>query len=139
MAALLAGCANAPTPAVQPSAPSVSPSAPVTYDEYQAAFSRYSSCLESAGFSLLIHGEENQTIDYSVPGAAVEAGDDKRCYDAEFSAIDQAWQIQQLDTSESAAHLRDCLAEQGIVPAETYTEMLDQLTEAGLNPSVCDG
>ena len=38
----------------------------VSYDEYQAAFRAYSSCLEDAGYKLVVHAEENQTIQFSV-------------------------------------------------------------------------
>lgn len=108
----------------------------VTYDQYQAAFSAYRSCLEDAGYSLRIDGEENQTVQFSVPSGAVESGADQKCYE-KFASIDSAWQLLRIDTSDSARILRACLEGLGIVPAETYEEMNQQLFDAGEDPSVC--
>ncbi|CAH0198801.1 hypothetical protein SRABI76_01962 [Microbacterium oxydans] len=109
----------------------------VTYDEYQAAFTAYSSCLEDAGYSLRIDGEDNQTVQFSVPSGAVASGADQKCYDEHFASIDSAWQLARIDTSNSARILRACLEGLGLVPADTYEEMNKQLFDAGEDPSVC--
>ena len=131
---LLAGCTSG-TPEVPDDAGQ--PVEDVTYDEYQAAFSAYSSCLEDAGYSLRIDGEDNQTVQFSVPSGAVDSGVDKTCYEEHFASIDSAWQLARIDTSNSARILRACLEGLGLVPADTYEEMNKQLFDAGEDPSVC--
>jgi len=130
---LLTGC-SAGAPGVSATAEHVRD---VTYDEYQAAFSAYSSCLEDAGYSLRVDGEENQTVQFSVPSGAVDSGADQKCYEEHFASIDAAWQLERIDTSDSARILRTCLEGLGIVPAETYEEMNQQLFDAGKDPSAC--
>ena len=109
----------------------------VSYDEYQAEFRAYSSCLEDAGYKFIVHDEENQTIQFSVPGGAVESGVDANCYDEEFAEVDATWQIAHIDTSESARILRTCLEGLGITPGESYDEMTKQLSDSGNDPSAC--
>ena len=62
LAASLTGCgasgSNVGTTAAQ-GHPALS-DGEVSYDEYQAAFRAYSSCLEDAGYKLIVHDEENQ-------------------------------------------------------------------------------
>lgn len=138
LALILAGCGGQPVDLddAASSHPALA-DGEVTYDEYQEAFRSFSSCMSRAGYELVIHGEENQTIDFSVPSGAVESGVDQQCYDDEFAAVDAAWQLSRIDTSESARILRSCLEGLGIVPAETFAEMNEQLFDSGNDPSVC--
>lgn len=109
----------------------------VSHDEYQAGFTRFQACLSSLGFEILVDGETNSTILYSVPDAAVQSGADAGCYDLEFRHIDGMWQVDHEDTSHSAEDLRDCLVAHEISPQETLQEMAQQLEDAGIDTADC--
>lgn len=109
----------------------------ISQDEYRAGFRRFQACLAAAGYEILLQGESNSTIQYSLPAAAVDSGTDAVCYDREFHQIDQMWQLAHEDTSHSADVLRECLSENGIAPKETLREMADQLADAGISQSTC--
>jgi len=62
--------------------------------EYRAGLARYASCLDRAGFGLIVHDDDGPLIDYSVPGDAETEGANGDCYLREFASIDSAWQLQ---------------------------------------------
>lgn len=135
---LLLGCAAVPPDDGQlPFDGGLAAGEDVTYDQYQAAFNEYRACLQGKGYEIVIHGEVNRTIQFSVPSAAVDSGADAECYDGGFALVDAAWQISQIDTSESAQILRACLIELGIEPDESYQAMNEQLFESGNDPTAC--
>ncbi|MHA6695408.1 hypothetical protein [Homoserinimonas sp. A520] len=109
----------------------------ITSDEYRAAFERFRSCLADGGYEVLMQGEHNATVDYSIPSAAVDSGVDAECYDREFQQVDTTWQVAREDTSRSAQHIRDCLEANGIAPDETLTRMVKQVREAGISTASC--
>ncbi|NYD75603.1 hypothetical protein [Leifsonia soli] len=111
----------------------------VTYDEYQAAFTRFVVCLEAGGFVVEKVGESNQVIDYRIPEAASKGGTSSRCYDREFRQVDARWQVSREDTSAQAARFRDCLVAAGIEPRATEREMYDQLIAAHIDTVACVG
>jgi hypothetical protein len=112
---VLTGCASAPDrePTASPDASVIGSAAQraalsdgrVTRAEYQAAFNRFESCVESAGFAIGKGSEVNQVIRYVIPQAAVASGASSRCYDSEFHGIDAAWQVSREKTS--APSVRD--------------------------------
>jgi len=111
----------------------------VSYDDYLAGFERFSSCMESEGYPLLIGDEVNMVVDYSVVEAAVVNGIEEYCYGREFEPLDVSWQIQREDTSEGAEMIRVCLRENGIDPAQTMAELTQQLESAGIATETCLG
>jgi hypothetical protein len=109
----------------------------VTLDEYEKGFRRYSACLELAGFALIDVATLYQVITYGTPAAAVESGDDKRCYDGEFAQIDSTWQVGVEDQSEVAGILGRCLASRGMESSGTQKEKLDRLDKNGITVETC--
>lgn len=109
----------------------------ITSDEYQAAFQRYQSCLAAEGYDILVDGENNATIDYSIPSAAVDSGVEGDCYDQEFRQVDVTWQVAREDSSRSAEFIRDCLIANGVAPGESLQGMVQQLREAGIDTTSC--
>ncbi|HEX4402507.1 MAG TPA: hypothetical protein VHZ98_14390 [Galbitalea sp.] len=107
----------------------------VTADEYQAGFRRYQSCMKKAGWDLIISDSTGYLIKYSFPTAGTK--DDARCYALEFGAIDDAWQLENIDRSDTTNTLRQCLVTAGITPRKTRAEIDDQLAAAGINPQSC--
>jgi hypothetical protein len=109
----------------------------VTYDEYKAAFRRYQACDAKAGYKLLIGGETNEVINYSVPAAAVDSGVDDRCIHTQFWDVDTKWQLARADTSPQSADYSKCLEAAGITPKSTETEKFHQLQQAHIDPTQC--
>jgi hypothetical protein len=109
----------------------------VSYDEYHDAFRRYSTCMESAGYTVERMGETNRVIDYRIPEAAGQDGTASVCYDRHFRFVDAAWQLSREDSSDQAAQYRDCLTAAGIQAKGTLHEMYDQLVGAGIDPLQC--
>jgi hypothetical protein len=142
-ALLLAACSPQPsTPGIEDETLSIEQSAAisdgeVSADEYEAGFQRYRACLQEAGYELLINGEDNDTIQYGVPDAAVTSGADERCYVGEFQEIDRMWQLAREDTSHSAQVLKDCLTANGITPEDTMEELIAQLQTANIPLESC--
>ena len=110
-----------------------------TEEEYQAAFQRYRGCLSAAGFELTDLELKNRVYDFSVPGDAVKAGADKKCYDAEFHYTDMLWQTSEVieNNSENAQLFRECLRKHGIEPHDSIKGMSEQLDKAGIKPTEC--
>jgi hypothetical protein len=118
----------------------------VEFAEYEEGFRRYRACLEAAGYELGSgpDGEEIGTmvdthLEFSVPDAAVQSGEDERCYQSEYFQLDMNWQIAHADESLQTEHWRSCLTENGIAPAETSEEIWDQIVKAGLDAECLDG
>ncbi|HEY5230573.1 MAG TPA: hypothetical protein VIJ11_06760 [Galbitalea sp.] len=107
----------------------------VTASEYKAGFLRYQSCMEKAGWEVLVSDNGGYLIEYSFPTAGTT--DDTRCYGTEFGAIDDAWQLQNIDRSDTTNALRTCLADAGVTPGKTRAEIDSQLAAAGIKPQTC--
>jgi hypothetical protein len=146
---LLSGCAPDPTLTAEqvvgpiPDAASAHQRAAladdrVTREEYDAAFELFSACVRKAGFEVLVQGESNETIAYSVTETAVTSGVEGECYDTEFRMIDVVWQMSHVDTSEATTQLRECLEAHGIRPANTTEEVAQQLADAGIGLGSCE-
>jgi len=144
--AALAGCAGEAKPGAHPSPLVASMSAEqaaavadgvATYDEYTAGFGRFSSCLSASGYDLEITDEANEVIAYRIPDDAVSDGSEQRCYDAEFAQLDMLWQVARQDTSADAARLRECLAGNGVDPADTWDEMVEQAEQNSIDLLEC--
>lgn len=65
----------------------------VTEDEYRAGFARYSQCMSDAGYPLDGVSDMGPIITYSNESAAVQSGQENRCYASEFAGLDSAWQL----------------------------------------------
>lgn len=109
----------------------------VDFDSYLAGFQRFSACLESEGYGLVVHDADPPVVDYSIPEAAVDAGAEERCYIREFAPLDSAWQVANEDSSEWAEILRRCLGERGLAPADSLVDMEAQRTAADISPEEC--
>ncbi|WP_454048533.1 hypothetical protein [Cellulomonas sp. Marseille-Q8402] len=57
------------------------------------AYERYVACMDRAGFTVELLDDSGPVLEYRLPGAAVDSGDDERCYAAEFADMDTAWQL----------------------------------------------
>jgi hypothetical protein len=110
-----------------------------TFDEYQAAFQRYSECLSAAGYPLENVELKNQVYDFRLSNAAVESGVDAECYDGEYRFVDMLWQGRDevWEQSETVQIMRLCLQEHGIEPAESWRENEQQMRDAGIEPPDC--
>ena len=109
----------------------------VTYEEYHAAFDRFSQCMSDAGYPLMGAGPLGDLMNYATSNEAYLAGVDQQCYIAEFMTVDSTWQVAHEDTSETAQFLRDCLAEHGIEPPQTMEEIHAALDDAGISFEDC--
>ena len=94
----------------------------IDVDEYHEGARRFIGCLTAMGYDVQVEEETFDLVNYGVPEAAVTAGDETTCYDAEFRAIDVQWQADHIETSETAALLAACLAEHGLDVPETIVE-----------------
>lgn len=76
---------------------------------------------------------------FGVPAVAVESGVDRECYRAEFYYVDLLWQSSDLvqNAREAPQDFQECLAERGIEPGDTASEVSQQLREAGIEPTEC--
>lgn len=148
LTALLSGCTATASTQPSPSGPFPSDNISeaqaaeiadgvVTSDEYHAAFNRFSACVKAGGFDLLVEGEKYDLINYSIPGAARDAGVDEPCYFDEFAQVDTIWQLAHADTSYTAEVHRNCLIDNGISPKETEEEMWQQLKDANIDTTTC--
>lgn len=103
----------------------------ITWDDYQASFGKYTSCLQSAGAVIegqpTVNARRKLTVQIAVPlfgnGPAHADGIIQDCYRQNLSLIDQLWSMQ---NAPSQAELEDariafaaCLRDQGFseVPA----------------------
>jgi hypothetical protein len=109
----------------------------VTPDEYHAAYRRFASCMSQAGYTLIEEGEERGVLKYSVPGTAVASGVDEKCYNQEFSAVDESWQLAHEEESEGAEVLRACLKKFGLEPGANNAERQQILEKAGHTLQEC--
>lgn len=144
---VLAGCTDAATQATTASRTDSAISSEqrqaladgkVTWDEYKAGFDAYEACLRKAGYELQSpHVDEYRRMDFGVPAAAVDSGDDEKCYRYHYSGVDDAWQIAHLDESETAQNVKSCLRSAGITPKNRYADNVALLEEHGLDASQC--
>lgn len=110
----------------------------VTREEYDAGFRRYQACMEGLGYSLGSVKEVDGVLQYSVPVVSEDEGG-SACYEREFSLIDQAWQTRPeiLEQSESSRIIKACLVDNGVDPAGSHAERLEQISANGINPMTC--
>lgn len=94
----------------------------IDYDEYHEGFRRFVACLSARGYEVLIEEESFDLVNFGVPEAAVDAGDDLECYHAEFQAIDIQWQGDHIETSETAWIMTRCLEDHGLDAPATIAE-----------------
>ena len=109
----------------------------VTWDEYKEGFDAYRSCLEKAGFTLFQPKRKEYLMDFGVPGAAVDSGDDARCYDYYWAQVDGKWQVAHDDVSYTARWLANCLRSKGITPKEKKADNADLLKANGIELTDC--
>ena len=95
----------------------------VTYQEYRAAFERFRACIVDSGETLTGVGfdPDSGEVRYSV-----STGDDI-CYEREFIAADEAWQLnperpRRKDELQLMDQLRACIVELGADPVEATTQ-----------------
>lgn len=151
--AVVTACAN-PQPA-RPIAParSITPSAQpkaispiqsselsngtVTFDEYQAAFRRFTACAQQAGFNVSVGSLQYNVYNYRLTEAAANSKQVEHCYDFEFGQVDTAWQVANENTSSTSVHLSECLKKQGIPVPSTVKKMVELLEQASIDPTTC--
>ena len=109
----------------------------VSWDEYQTAFKAYQACLREAGFTLSDPRVVDDLMDFGIPGVAVDSGADDKCYQFNWSRVDDAWQIAHEDTSPSAKLVSACLQAKGITPRTKYRDNVELLKQSGIDVSEC--
>lgn len=109
----------------------------VTETEYRDGFARYSTCMIDAGHPLVGVDQSGTIFKYSNNSASVTSGVEGRCYAREFKLLDSAWQIQNEDTSETAALIGACLTARGIAPEPTLADRKRQLEAIPLTLEEC--
>lgn len=109
----------------------------VTYEEYQAGFQRFAACMDESGFPLVNVAESGRVLSFGVPEGAVLNGSEARCYEREFEQLDIGWQLENEDTSDTARWIAECVRENGMPPADTVAEMMEQLEALGIDPNQC--
>lgn len=109
----------------------------VSREEYVAGFDRFVACMTGAGYHVDGGNREATFISYAIPGASVDDGTDRLCYEPEFQDIDMAWQIAHEDESESTEFLRECLRQHGVEPAYPAAEVDQQLADNGIDVMDC--
>ncbi|WP_089907482.1 hypothetical protein [Leifsonia sp. 21MFCrub1.1] len=109
----------------------------ITWDEYKAGFDAYRSCLERAGFTLYQPKRKDYLMDFGVPAAAVDSGDDARCYDHYWGQVDGKWQVAHDDVSETAQWLANCLRSNGITPKEKKADNEELIKANGIDLKDC--
>lgn len=110
----------------------------VTEAEYQAAFDRFSGCMSAADAHLIsVQKKNGYLITYSYSAEKHSDGTYERCYVKEFEQVDTEWQLANFDRSESAKMMRECLAANGVSPAERAEDLAAQAETAGLDLSEC--
>ena len=68
----------------------------VNFANYEAGVLAFADCLAEAGHPLLDleqRADEPRLYDYIIPWAAVDSGDEDRCYNRHLLAIDMSWQL----------------------------------------------
>lgn len=108
-----------------------------TEAEYRDGFARYSNCMTEAGSPPVRVDQSGTVIKYSNTGDSVASGAEGRCYALEFGLLDSAWQIQNVDTSETAARIGECLTARGITPEPTMAGRNGQLEAIPLTVEAC--
>ena len=112
----------------------------ISFDDYEAAFRRFSACLAAKGYTLMGNGvSSNKLINYGVPDTAAQAGADEKCYVYEFQYVDGIWQDSRADTSNEAKAYAVCLRKAGIKPKATKDEKWEQLERAHIDADQCFG
>lgn len=111
----------------------------VTFDEYQAGFRRYQSCMKNLGFDLVSISLAHKVYAYSMTDEAHSSQKAMACYNYEFMQLDAKWQVANQDDSETADHLAECLKSRGMKIPPTVEERLAELQAAGIDPTSCQG
>jgi hypothetical protein len=119
----------------------------VSFEEYEDAFIRYTTCLTDAGYPPLEPRLDEATMlyDYRIVDAAVQSGVDMSCYEQEFSEVNAAWMGSDVrprlpgevrsvsEMLERCLERRDVAAPRGLEPAE----LEDLVEEYGLTADGC--
>lgn len=108
----------------------------VTETEYHEAFLRYQSCLAAGGFELANVSDRGVRIDFAVPRAAVDSGQDRVCYSREFQPIDMKWQVENPDPADTKRYVA-CLRKSGLAVPATQEEMISSLLSHNIDPGTC--
>lgn len=109
----------------------------VTEDEYLAAFTRFETCMDDAGYPLVSVEHKDYLVTYSMLAEAYDSGDHDRCYLREFQQVDEQWQLLNQDKSVANRAYQACLTEAGVTPKSSAKEVWEQVQEAGLDPAEC--
>lgn len=110
----------------------------ITRDEYEVGFDNYRNCMERIGYPLSGVSELHLRFDYSYAAAADEQGAIE-CYFGEFSEIDAGWTLRPevVENTETSRIIQQCLIDNGIEPAATHAERLEQFTSENLSVERC--
>lgn len=109
----------------------------VSHAEYQAAFASYKGCMAESGYAVTVLNDEGTIIDMRIPAEAVDTGADDRCYQAEFKAVNEAWQLANQDQLADHAQLGVCLSDRGMPVPATREEKVEALLEAEVDLGEC--
>lgn len=109
----------------------------VTQVEYSEAFRRFSSCVGSVGYDVERLANRGKLIEYRMLEEAWSTAEVKKCYDSEFSVVDEMWQIANEDSSESNAHLRQCLRRWNLSDQGLTDILVERLKHHKLDAITC--
>jgi hypothetical protein len=90
----------------------------ITRDEDVAAVNRYAGCMGALGDSIYV-STDYATPYYAVSDLAYQDGTNTRCYNTEFAAVDEKWQIELETTNIGQRSLDQCLLNEGVTPPAT--------------------
>jgi hypothetical protein len=106
----------------------------ISRDEYDAAYRRFASCMDSGGAPLTEYPMEEDTYIFGYTDAAKQSGLYDDCYGYEFQGVDVEWQLAHPTV---ATRLATCLYLVGDSFVGTNDEMKDRLLEIGEDPDEC--
>jgi hypothetical protein len=109
----------------------------VSWDEYEAGFTAYRTCLGKHGYKMLDPHVEGDLFEFSVPLDADDSNVDQKCYSYTWSRVDDEWQLAHEDTSPSAQVVKNCLLQLGRTPSSSFQSNVRLLQESGMRVEDC--
>ncbi|MFN8052968.1 MAG: hypothetical protein U0Q22_16095 [Acidimicrobiales bacterium] len=102
----------------------------VTDDEYEAGYRRFTACMSRAGYPIAEQPRAGHIRHYLIAERAVDLGIDETCLDRHFWKIEELYQLQHSDESETHLILVACARGLGISTTTVSDQELKQLIEA---------
>lgn len=109
----------------------------VDHGDYLAAFAAYESCMARGGDPVTVTNDEGTILEMRIPSEAIASGVDDRCYQTEFKAVNEAWQVANQDQLADNVLLDTCLVDHGLSRPTTRQSKVDALLDAGVDLGSC--